>query len=111
MTKDIAYIYIYNLVISDRKIMSFTQNDWVQRSILNKIILLTNLVKDTKHDVIPIKYQKYSSTTILKHENILAKVDKLSYVFVLNMIPHGAFIIPIHLRKFSISEISHKQME
>ena len=56
--------------------MEFTQNDWVQRDIINKIIILTKLVTDTIHAVIPIKYQRYPSTPLLKHANVLAKLNK-----------------------------------
>ena len=37
---------------------------------------------------IPKKYQKYPSTTILKFENVLDKVNKLPYMCLLNMTPH-----------------------
>ena len=57
--------------------MEFTQNDWNQCDIINKIVMLTKWVKDTIHAVIPTKYQKYPFTTILKHTNVLAKVNKL----------------------------------
>ena len=53
----------------------FTQNDWGQNNIINKIIILNKLGSDMIHDVIPTKYQKYFSTTILEHANVLAKVD------------------------------------
>ena len=32
---------------------------------------------DMIHSVIPKKYQKYPSTTILKHMNVLDKVNKI----------------------------------
>ena len=57
--------------------MEFTQNDWGQRDIINKIVILTKRGTDTIHAVIPEKYQKYPSTTILEHANVLAKVNKL----------------------------------
>ena len=56
--------------------MDFTQNDWVQRDIINRIMKLTKQGLDTIHDVIPTKYQKYSSKTIIKHVNVLAKLNK-----------------------------------
>ena len=34
-----------------------------------------------------MKYQKYPSTTILKHANVLAKVNKLTYKNLLDMTP------------------------
>ena len=42
--------------------MEFTQNDWGQRDIINKIKILTKLGTDTIHAVISTKYQKYPST-------------------------------------------------
>ena len=56
--------------------MDFTQNYWGQRDIINKAKILTKQVSDTIHDVIPTKYQKYPSNTILKYANVLAKVNK-----------------------------------
>ena len=56
--------------------MDFTQNDWGQHNIINKIIILNKLGSDMIHYVIPKKYQKYFSTTILEHANFLAKVNK-----------------------------------
>ena len=52
---------------------------------------------------------KYPSTTIIKYENVLAKVNKLSYVHLLNMKPHDAYSITTHVRKITISDISHEQ--
>ena len=56
--------------------MEYTQNDWVQRDIINKTKIWTKWGKDTVHAVITTKYQKYHSTTILKHANCLAKANK-----------------------------------
>ena len=56
--------------------MEFTKNDWGQRYITDKIIILTKQVAYTIHDVTPMKYHKHPSTTILKHANVLAKVNK-----------------------------------
>ena len=56
--------------------MELTQNDQGQRDSINKIKILTKQVTDMIHAVILIKYQKYPSTAILKHENVLAKVNK-----------------------------------
>ena len=55
---------------------NITQNDCGQREIINKIKILTKRSSDTIHVVIPMKYQKNTSTTILKHKNILAKLNK-----------------------------------
>ena len=91
--------------------MEFTQNDWDQRDVINKNILWTKLGTDTIHPVIPMKYQKHTSTTILKHANILDKVNKSPYMSLLNMTPHDAYSITIHVRTMSISEISHDKKE
>ena len=64
---------------------------------------------DKKYAVIPTKHQKYSSTTILKHVDVLAKVNKSPYAHLLYMTPHGAYIIKIHVCKMTISEIGHEQ--
>ena len=57
--------------------MDFTPNEWVQRDIINKIKILTKQGTDMIHAIIPMKYQKYPSTSTLKHANVLAKVNKL----------------------------------
>ena len=56
--------------------MEFNQNDWGQRDIINKIIILTKGGTDRMYSVILKKYHKYPPTTILKHANVLAKVNK-----------------------------------
>ena len=56
--------------------MEFTQNDWGQHYIINKIIILNKRGSDMIHDVIPTKYQKYFSTTLIEHANFLAKINK-----------------------------------
>ena len=56
--------------------MDFTKNDWGKHDIINKTIILTKWGTDMIHAVIVMKYQKYPSTTILKHANGLAKVYK-----------------------------------
>ena len=55
---------------------SFTKNDWGQCDIINKVIILTKRGTDTMHAAIPKKYQKYPSTTILKHNHVLDKENK-----------------------------------
>ena len=67
--------------------MKFTHNDWVQCEIINKIKNLTKRGADTIYTVIPMIYQKYHSITILKHTNVLAKVNKQSYKHLLDMTP------------------------
>ena len=59
------------------------------------------------HDVIPKKYHKYPSNTILKHVNVLAKVNKLPQGGLHNMTPHDAYIITTHIRTVTLVEISH----
>ena len=56
--------------------MEFMQNYWGKHDIINKIKILTIQSIDTIHAVIPMKYQKYASTTIPKHVNVLDKVNK-----------------------------------
>ena len=56
--------------------MEFAQIDWGQCGTINKIKVLTKQVTDILHDVIQKKDQKYLSTTILKHANVLDKVNK-----------------------------------
>ena len=78
---------------------------------INRIITLTKLGSDTINDVIPKKYQKHSSNTILKHANVLAKVNKSPWGRLLNMMPHDANSIPIHVRTMTLVDINHKQKE
>ena len=63
------------------------------------------------HAVIPTKYQKYPSTTILKHMNVLAKVNKSPSGPLLKMTPHDAYSITIHLLRMILMDISHEQKE
>ena len=56
--------------------MDFAQNYWGQHDIILKNEILTEQGSDTIHDVIPMKYQKYPSNTLLKHVNVLVKVNK-----------------------------------
>ena len=56
--------------------MKFNKNYSCQHEIINKIIILNKRGLDMIHDVIPTKYQKYLSTTILEHAKVLAKVNK-----------------------------------
>ena len=60
------------------------------------------------YTVIQMKYQKYSSTTILKHDNILAKVNKLPHGRLHHMTPHDVYSITIHVHTMTIAEISKK---
>ena len=63
------------------------------------------------HANIPMKYQKYPSTTILKHVNVLPKVNKSTWGNLHHMTPHDSYSIPIHVRTMSLSVISHEQEE
>ena len=56
--------------------MEFTNNDGGQQDIINKIKILTKRGTDKIHAVIPAKYKKYPSTTIIKHVNVLDKLNK-----------------------------------
>ena len=56
--------------------MEFTQNEWGQRVIKNKIKISTRRGTDIIHAVILAKCQKYPSTTILKNENVLDTLNK-----------------------------------
>ena len=89
--------------------MEFTQNDWFQRDIINKLIILTKRGTDTINFVIPKKYHKYTSITVLKHANVLAEVNKSSYARLHNMMPHDAYIIKILVRIVTLGEISHEK--
>ena len=57
--------------------MESTQNDWGQCDIINKTKILAKRGSDKIHDIIQTKYQKNPSNTILKHANVLDKVNKL----------------------------------
>ena len=61
------------------------------------------------HAIILTKYQKYHSTTILKHAKVLAKVNKSPYERLLNMTPHETYSITAHVHTMTISDISHKK--
>ena len=63
------------------------------------------------HDVIPTKYKKQFSTTILEHANFLAKVNKSPSEHLHNMTPHDAYSITIHVRTVTLVNISHEQKE
>ena len=67
--------------------MKFMHNELGQRDIINNIIILTKLLADTIYTVIPMKYQKYPSTTRLEHVNVLAEVNKSPYKCLLDMMP------------------------
>ena len=56
--------------------ISFTHVYQSQCDTTNKIIILMKQGTDKSHDIITMIYQKYHSTTILKHANVLVKVNK-----------------------------------
>ena len=85
----------------------FTLDDWGQREIVNTIIISTKRGTDTIYIAILTKYQKYPSTTILKHANVLDKANKLPYGRLLNMTPNYAYSITIYVRKMTLPDISH----
>ena len=89
--------------------MEFTKNDRGQRDVTNKIIILTKQRTDRIHTVITTKNRKYTSTTILKHVNVLAKVNKSSYGLLPNIMLHDTHIITIRVRKVTLPDISHEQ--
>ena len=91
--------------------MEVTQNDWGQREITNKIVILTKRSADTIHDFILTKYQKYPSTTILKHANVLEKVNKPPYGSLSNITPHNAYSITIYVYIVMLADSSHEQKE
>ena len=59
------------------------------------------------HAVVLTKYQKYPPTTILKHVNVLTKVNKWPYVSLHNMMPHDSYSIPIHVRRMTLLGMNH----
>ena len=61
------------------------------------------------HAVILTKYQKYPSTKILKHVNVLDKINKSSYGYLPNMTPPDAYSIKIHVGTVTLAEIIHEQ--
>ena len=91
--------------------IELTQNDWVQRDIINKIKISAKRGSDTIHAIIMTKYQKCPSTTILKHENVLSKLNELNCGRSQNMTLHDAYSIPIHVSTMNPSDIIHKQKE
>ena len=63
------------------------------------------------HAVLPKKYQKYPSTTIMKHANVLSKVNKSPYVNLLYMMPYDAYSMTIHVCTMTIVDIIHEKKE
>ena len=60
------------------------------------------------HAVIPTKYQKYPSTTILIHVNFLAKGYKSPCGRLPNIMPHDVYSITIHVRTI-VADISNRK--
>ena len=60
------------------------------------------------HDVIPTKYQKYFSTTILEHAKVLAKVNKSPYDHLHNNKPHEDYSITIPICTVTLEDIIHE---
>ena len=87
-TKNITHIYtqksgLYQIIKwwSNSKWM---RSMWYYKQNYN----LNQIGTDTIHAIIPKKYQKYPSTTILKHVNMLAEVSKFNHVCLYNMTPY-----------------------
>ena len=89
----------------------FIQNEWCQCDIINKTKIITKQGSDKIHGIIPKKYQNYTSNTILKHDNVLAKVDQLPWGRLLNTPSHDAYSITIHMCTMTLADISYKQNE
>ena len=69
---------------------------------MNKIKIWTKRGSDKIYEVIPKKFQKYLSNTILKHANVVSKLNKS---------PHDAYSIKTHVRTMTLTYISHEQKE
>ena len=67
--------------------MKFTNNDLGQYDIIKKNIILTKQDVDMINKFILVKYHKYPQNTIIKHANVLDKVNKPSYKCSLHMMP------------------------
>ena len=89
--------------------MEFTQSYSGQCDIINQIKIFPKRVTYMINAVIPTKYQKYPSTTILEHANDLAKVNKYTYRRLHSMAPHGNYSIKIHVRTLNLAGISQEQ--
>ena len=72
-------------------------------------MILTNQGIDKIHAIIINKFHKYPLTTIPKHVNILAKENNSHYMRLINMTPHGSYIIKIHIRTMTMFNISQEQ--
>ena len=91
--------------------MEITQYDWGQCEIINKTKILTKQGSDKIHEFIPTKYQKYPFNTILKHANVLDKLNKLSWGHLLHLPSQDAYSIQIHVLTMTLADNSHKQKE
>ena len=60
------------------------------------------------HHVIPTKYQKYFSTTILEHANFLAKVNKSPQEHLHNMTSHDAYSITINVSTATLAVLEYE---
>ena len=74
-------------------------------------MILSKQGAGTIYTVIPDKYCKYLSTTILKHAVFFAKANKSSYGRLHNMTPHDAYSITFQICKTTLSDISHEKKE
>ena len=61
------------------------------------------------HTTITTKYNKYPSTKILKHANVLTKVNKSPWGSLHDITPHDAYSTPIHVRTVTLAYSSHEK--
>ena len=54
---------------------------------------------------------EYPSTTMIKHANVLAKVNKSPYGNLLNMTQQDTYSITIQVCTMNLEDISHEQKE
>ena len=59
-------------IINDGVHVKWLRSTWI----INTIKIIIKQGSDTINDVIPTKYHKYPSNTILKYANVLAKLNK-----------------------------------
>ena len=72
-------------------------------------MILNKRGSDIIYDVIPSKYQKYFSTTILEHAKFLVKVNKSPEEYLHNITSYDDYSITIHVHAVTLAYISHEQ--
>ena len=60
------------------------------------------------HDIIPKKYQKYFSTTILEHANFLDEVNKSPQEYLHNITPHDNYSITINVSTATLAVLEYE---